>query len=372
VAPGEVTARRSGDRVVVRFAIPRANQSGLRPADIELVEVYAWTPPPPAPAAPPTAAEASLPDPLPSRPYSAWPTVAPSFWLPLIAASSSTGWTFGAFTAGTDVLMRHLWTLQGWWREDLQEPGYALFYQGGWSWPFLDLSSRLDVESSPGLPNRLQRVWNYADVGATFTFTQLARSLSLRVGWSGTGYQSIEPQAPLPPQLEPYRFRDGFLSEALLQARYSDARRFVRSISPEEGRTIGLSLGIAAPELGSDYALARAQASATQYLRVPPSRHVVLALRAAGGLADGTIGGRAPFTLGGISTPDPTTLLTGSLAIARSQLRGYPSGAFGGTGYVSGNVELRFPLAEPGRGHSTWPIFLQRIHGAAFLDAGDG
>jgi hypothetical protein len=57
VAPGEVSAKRSGDRVVVRFTIPRANQSGVQPADIEAVEVYAWTPPPPDPAAPPAAAQ---------------------------------------------------------------------------------------------------------------------------------------------------------------------------------------------------------------------------------------------------------------------------------------------------------------------------
>jgi hypothetical protein len=327
-------------------------------------------PPPPALAATPTAAEAALPEVIPSHPYSAWPTVAPFFWLPLVF-SNSTGWNFGAITGGTDVLARHTWTLESWWQKGPQEPAYSLAYQGGWSWPFLDLSSHLDVESSPGLPDRLQRVWNYADVGATFTFTRLARSLLVRVGWSGTGYQSVEPQAPLPPALEPYRFKDGFLSEALLQARYTDAREFVRSISPEEGRTIALSLGLADPAIGSDYALARAQASIAQYLRVPPSRHVVLALRVAGGLADGTIGGRAPFTLGGATVPDAASLLPGTVGVTANQLRGYPTGAFGGTGYVSGNVELRFPLAEPDRGRSTWPIFLQRLHGAVFLDVGE-
>jgi hypothetical protein len=61
VAPGEVTARRSGDKVVVRFTIPRANQSGIQPADIEAVEVYAWTPPPADPGAPASAAQL-LPD----------------------------------------------------------------------------------------------------------------------------------------------------------------------------------------------------------------------------------------------------------------------------------------------------------------------
>ena len=44
-APEAVTARLQGDRVVVRFTIPRANQSGVQPANIERVDVYALTGP---------------------------------------------------------------------------------------------------------------------------------------------------------------------------------------------------------------------------------------------------------------------------------------------------------------------------------------
>jgi hypothetical protein len=327
--------------------------------------------PPPVPAAAgPTGAEAALPEAIPSRPYSPFPTVLPFFWLPVISTDGA-GTAYGALTGGVDVLARHLYTVQGWWSAGGREPGYAAAYQGAWSWPSLDLSSSLVLDDSPGLPDRLQRVWQYAGVGATFTFTRLARSLAVRIGWTGTGYESVEPERPIPPGSEPFRFRDGLLSEASLQLRYTDARRFVRSISPEEGRTATILLRLATPEIGSDYALARARASLAQYLRVPLTRHWVLALRAAGGVADGTIGGRVPFELGGFSEPDAFSLLPGATAAAGDQLRGYPQDAFGGTGYVLGNLELRFPLADPARGRSTWPIFLRRAHGALFLDAGD-
>lgn len=321
-----------------------------------------------ATTAAPTPTDAA--EPLPSRPYSAWHTLGPTFWLPIIS-SDGAGTIYGALTGGVDVLARHAWAAQGWWSAEAREPGYALSYQGGWSWPRLDLSSLLFVDDSPGLPSRLQRVHQYADAGATFTFTRLARALALRVGWSGTGYESIEPEQPLPPGAEPFRFRDGLLSEASLQARYSDARRFTRSISPEEGRTVALGLALAAPELGSDYSVARARASVAQYLRVPYAGHTVLALRAAGGVADGTIGGRAPFELGGVANADLASLLPGATFSSGDQLRGYPNDALGGTGYVLANVELRFPLAAPTRGRSTWPIFLRRVHGALFVDAGD-
>jgi outer membrane protein assembly factor BamA len=135
---------------------------------------------------------------------------------------------------------------------------------------------------------------------------------------------------------------------------------------------VSLRLRAASPAIGSDYELYRGRAGVTQYLRVPFTRHWVLATHLAGGLAQGTIGGRAPFELGGISsTVDVPALVPGSATVPGDTLRGYTSGALGGTGYVLGNLELRFPLAAPLLGHTTWPLFLRRIHGAVFLDAGD-
>lgn len=42
-APEAVSARRQGDQVQIRFTVPRANQSGVQPANLERVEVYALT-----------------------------------------------------------------------------------------------------------------------------------------------------------------------------------------------------------------------------------------------------------------------------------------------------------------------------------------
>jgi Tol biopolymer transport system component len=306
----------------------------------------------------------------PSRPYSPWSTVRPTFWLPIVSADDA-GPTFGALTGGMDVLVRHTWIASGWWSADGGEPGYAVAYQGGWSWPRLDLSSSLALEESRGPPYRLQRVWTLADAGLGFTWTRLSRALALRVGWSGTRYDTVGPALPAAPVPEAIRFEDGLLSEASLTARYSDARRFVRSISPEEGRTAVALASVAAPELGSDYSVARARANVAQYLRLPFTRHAVLALRAAGGVAEGSIGGDPPFELGGFGDPDPLALVPGAIASPPDQLRGYEHGALGGTGYVLGNLELRFPLGAPGLGRSTWPLFLRRVHGALFADAGD-
>jgi hypothetical protein len=42
-APAAVTARRSGDTVTIRLTVPRANVTNIQPANIERVDVYAWT-----------------------------------------------------------------------------------------------------------------------------------------------------------------------------------------------------------------------------------------------------------------------------------------------------------------------------------------
>lgn len=324
-------------------------------------------PPPPAPAeaAPPAVAE-----PLPSRAYRPWRTVRPTFWLPILGFSSE-GNVYGAFTAGTDVLLRHAWSAQGWWSERWSEPAWAVAYQGGWSWPRLDLSSRRDFDWSRGPPYRMQRVSTWADAGLTFTWTRLARAFSLRAGWSGTSYDSVEDPFPQPPPPPEVQVDDGFLSDLSVGAVYSDARRFVRSISPEEGRTVSLRLRLAAPELGSDWTLARARGSVAQYVRIPFTRHAVAAFRLAGGVADGTLGWNAPFTLGGLGELDPLSLLPGGAKASSDQLRGYADDALRGTGFVLGNVELRAPISAPAYGVSTWPVFVRRIHGALFLDAGD-
>jgi hypothetical protein len=328
-----------------------------------------WLEPLPAPPPPPLAVEPAR-DELPSRPYSPWRTLAPAFWLPAIS-SDGAGQTYGALTAGRDVLVRHAWSASGWWSADGREPGYAVAYQGGWSWPRLDLSSSLALRDSPGPPDRLQRVWTLADAGLTFSWTRLARAFALRAGYAATRYDSVEEPPIGGPVPEAVRFDDGLLSDLSLEARYSDARRFVRSISPEEGRAAALRLSVAAPEAGSDYALARVRGSLAQYLRVPFTRHVVLAGRLAAGVADGSVGDNAPFELGGTGDPDPFALLPGAAGSFADQLRGYETDSLAGTGFVLGNVELRFPLSAASLGRSTWPLFLRRVHGALFLDAGD-
>jgi hypothetical protein len=329
----------------------------------------AWLDPTPAsPAVPP-------PEPAPGvdlapRPYSAAETVLPTYWLPILGLSTA-GNVFGLFTAGTDVLARHAWQASVTASTQTMTLDYALSYVGGWSWPSLDLYSTRYVADSPGYPERWISAWTPLAPGATFTFTRLERQLAFRLGWTPTLFDSlgnVPPSTGYPPDR---LFADGLLSEVTFAAAYSDTRRYAHSISTEEGRSLTLRLRYAGAAIGSDYDLWRARAAWAEFTRVPFTRHVVLATRLSGAIGHGSLGGSPPFSLGGIPRTDLLALTTLQSFSPSDLLRGYPAGLFEGNGTLSATVELRFPIFAPELGHTTWPIFLRRVHAAVFADAGE-
>lgn len=334
------------------------------------VDAASWLDPLPAPAARPYEPPAEGPA-LPARPYSPLSTLYPRWWLPTYGADAS-GRTWGAMTGGADVLGRHAYSLQGWYSVESEQVGYYASYQGGWSWPLVDAWSARQVTTAQGLPWRLEEEWTPLAPAATFTFTRVSSWAFARVGWVGTLFRSLDDEPTSLAIPSAHRFSDGFLSALTLSLGWTDGRQYHRSISREEGALALLDLQVAEPSLGSEYSTSRARAVVAGYRRVPGTRHWVLAGRLAGGVASGSLGGRAPFRLGGLSLQEAggattTTFLLGG----QDTLRGYRVGSLIGNGFLLANAELRFPLARPELGRTTWPIFLRRLHGAVFVDVGD-
>jgi len=332
------------------------------------VDPATWSEPPePAPRPAHRAAPPPEEPPLPSRPYSPWETVGPAWWLPLVIGDGA-GTSVGAMTGGADVVGRHAWGLSASWGLASQEPSYDLAYAAGWMHPMLSLASSRFAGTAPD--GRLEIQWVPLDAALTWTRTHLDRAQALALGWRSL---LLRPRG-LPDPLDPAPYRGGTSSELAMGAAYGSAQRFVRSISSEEGGLLSLQVRYASPDLGGDQRYATARASASAYLRLPFTRHAVLALRGSLGASSGTLAGRQPFSLGGVSAPDLSTIVAGAVGGGfpnlTDELRGYPSGAFEGPTLVSTTTEIRFPLAAPQAGFSTWPVFLRRLHGALFLDAG--
>jgi Tol biopolymer transport system component len=323
---------------------------------------------PPAPARPAGLAYDESPG-YPAVAYDPLPMLLPRYWLPVFGQDAA-GFTMGALSSASDVVGLHSWAAELRWSFGTASPVYDVAYLGQWLRTPLLLGSTRRVTSAPDLTGVYEEAWTPLRASLLLPLRELYHYLSLSLGWSGTFFRALNPPpGPLPLQ-------DGFRSMVSGSVAYDDTRQFVNSISRISGFQASLSAGVTAPALGSDYDYAWGEVAWNGYLRVPGTKQWVMALHLAAGISDGTFGGQYPFSLGGIPQPDVAGILLGALGFATvgaqpDQLRGYPSGIFQGSHLASGTFELRFPIVAPQWGISTWPIFLRRISGAAFLDAGN-
>jgi hypothetical protein len=168
----------------------------------------------------------------------------------------------------------------------------------------------------------------------------------------------------------------GLLAAATATYTYSDARRFVRGVSAEQGQALSLSLRVSDPALGSAFSFWQLSATAQKYLALPftwqgrPLHHA-LALRASGGVARGDLSDRHLFYLGGFQQGDPVRAVLSPQSAPLRILRGYSTDAFSGDKFVLGTGEYRLPLWNIEQGAWTLPFMLRRLHAAAFGDLGD-
>ena len=331
-------------------------------------------PPGPLPEAPAAAARpGGVPydrDPgYPSTPYDPLPMLLPRYWLPVFGWDAA-GFTLGALSSASDVVGLHAWAAELRWSFGTASPVYDAAYVGEWLRTPLLLGSSRWISSAPLVTGVNEEVWTPLRASILVPIRELYHRLSVSIGWSGTFYRALNP----PP--DPLPLQDGFRSMLSGSLSYDDTRQYVNSISRVSGFQASVAAGVTSPVLGSDYDYAWGEVAWNGYLRVPGTRQWVLALHLAAGVSEGTFGGQYPFSLGGVPKPDVAGLLLSALGFATAgsqpdQLRGYPSGIFQGSKLLAGTFELRFPIAAPQWGYSTWPFFVRRISGSLFLDAGN-
>jgi len=326
-----------------------------------------WLEPAPAPPRP-AGIDYDPSPPYESHPYRPLETLAPYYWLPT-AGSDASGYTVGLLTTGSDVVGLHSWGLELQWSIGTATPVYDLSYLGSWLRTPLLFDSNRYIAYAPGLNNVFEEVWTPLSVTAIVPVRELYRLFQLSLSWSGTFYRVLSPPpAPLP-------LANGFRSLVSAALSYSDTRTYVNSISAVSGMQATILGSVTSPSLGSDYSYALTEAVWNGYLRVPWTSQVVLALHLSAGTSQGYFGGQLPFSLGGAASPSVSALLLSALGFVEiapllNQLRGYPSGIFSGSHLASGTLELRFPIVAPQWGIATWPIYLQRLSAAAFVDSG--
>ena len=329
----------------------------------------------PAERAPAEAVERPQPSPLPPeeiypvRPYDPLPTLRPHWWFPY-ASTDALGTTVGAITSGFDVAERHDYQAAAWWAIDSRQPGWDLVYTNHTLYPDISLTTLRDVDTASGAgPGYTERVVQ-GTVSASFGFSQVERSHRIGLQYELTHFALNTPalNGDNPP--------DGLIAATSLSYVYSDARRFVRSISFEQGQRFALTARVAAKPLGSDFTFGQLTSSYTRFFPLPWRKdgvplHHVFAARLAGGVARGDFSERHLFSLGGFDSGDPVRTILNPVSAPVRILRGFARGAFAGEAFVLGTFEYRFPLIDVETGAWTLPIYLRRLHAAVFSDVGE-
>jgi hypothetical protein len=210
------------------------------------------------------------------------------------------------------------------------------------------------------------------DTSVGFTKNRMFDSQSFNVGYSAA--RIANDVAYLPSDLNPYetpgRGTQGFTGFLHASYRYSNAERYLHSVSSERGISFGFDAAVTHPGLGSEFRGFTARSDLNGYVPMPWLQHHVLALHGGAGMGGGGYPGRSLFYVGGFTDISIIDTLRTFAVQGGVVLRGYEPVAITGNYFAQMNAEYRFPILNLDRGVSTLPIFLNRISGNAFFDYG--
>jgi hypothetical protein len=334
----------------------------------------------------------------PQQDYDPLPTLKPTYWTPAFKPGDDAGAVqvlkpgFGLSTSGQDLVGRHSFYLSGTFSS---EPGG---FQGGGSYSFagfgnpvltasanqiLDADGPLEAPDESG--DLLYLVERERGVGLSATL--LRRRVRTFSSITLSGSHIWEHRTLLDAGLkETDRFRlnrpDSRLGEGRVSFSFSNARRYALSISPENGiglllrgrlrREISLADSLRDVPL-EDRSLRDLIGRLTLYkgFRAGGFGNHVLGLRGSGGVAGGPGADAFHFEVGGASgAGGPLTFVDLAQGLL-FPVRGYGTARRFGRYAWSASVEYRFPIRLVNRGLGLFPLHLDWLAGAVFLDGGN-
>lgn len=149
----------------------------------------------------------------------------------------------------------------------------------------------------------------------------------------------------------------------------SNLRSYVRSVSVERGWSAALGLRFRSALVGSDVETRELSFSLMKALPVHRWERHAFVLRMQGATNAARPEFRSAYSVGGLHEQNLWEALREQIGASTRNVRGYRPGAIRGAHYVMMSAEYRFPLLWLDWGHSTLPLFFERIHGAVFVDA---
>jgi hypothetical protein len=300
-----------------------------------------------------------------TRPYSPGATLLPRYWFPWFG-SDEDGLQLGAITSGHDPIERHRYAATVLYGTQSRRPAYSLLYQYDGFYPTVEVFASDqaifydDFFRPPGRPE--VNFWERrrsAGIDLVFPFPGFWTRHFLIPGYRFQRFNGLTAAPAGEPQPDA-----GRLSGIRLSYRFDNTVRPPRAISPEDGRRTEIAVQRDTSLLGSDFALTRFTLDWHEFVDIPRLRHHNLAVRLFGGTATGDVLDQRAFRIGG----DPAADLLQGIDSEFLPLRGYPSNSFRGQKAVLGSAEYRFPLMNIENGVGNGPIYLRRLHGAAFYE----
>jgi len=293
-----------------------------------------------------------------SRKYCPLKTLSPKFWLPTLTFDDA-GAVFGAFTAGQDVLGYHTYMLQGgvgvsgrgYYEADyVYDRWYPTFFLKAYSVPVgyseIFSADHHYYERQRGITAGL----------SVPLYSTLESRLSLLAGYN---YEKLSHITNIKNRtVDGLQVYEGRRDNVFLGLGYSDALKYPYSISREEGRDISLIYRKYHKDVGSGLDQNECAVDYDEYIGL--KKHHVLYLNLQGAWSDGDLIAQQAYQIGG--SPSDFSVYS---------IRGFSQGFDTGRHVLKGTLEYRFPITYIFRGWNTKPFFWDRVHLAAFADAGN-
>lgn len=149
----------------------------------------------------------------------------------------------------------------------------------------------------------------------------------------------------------------------------SNLRSYTRSVSVERGWSASVGFRWRSKLTGADYETRDLSVSLQKAIPIHRWDRHALVLRFRGASSQARFDRPVAYSLGGIQEQNLWEALRDQVGASTIHVRGFRPGAIRGAYYGLLNVEYRFPLFWLDWGHSTLPLFFERVHAAVFVDA---
>ncbi|MEO8622066.1 MAG: hypothetical protein ABI625_13435 [bacterium] len=314
--------------------------------------------------------------------YSAWRSVLPQYWYPVIEAAPGRGTRLGFTTSGHDVVYRHLYDGGATLPTTGAYPAANINYRyAGFRRPFVDVSLLQDYTLERTLANggttntvgSLLRRVQFGSLALTFVRPRVRTYSAISFGGSVEHRDFRTDPGELFKQINDTTYTSKqIFPGAFASVQWSNLQRPSLSISPEDGVSVAIT-GRARTDTRavSDNMSTSVVGTASGFksLDLPGFAHHVLALRLAGGVADHRTS--SSFQIGGTSGSAIQVVPGYSVGEGRRTfgVRGFPAATAYGTSAAGATLEYRAPLALGGQGIGSLPFFFNRASVTAFADA---